>query len=287
MKYLDTYNVEFFDIEKTAFCGQAFRFKKLEDNKVLGIFNMRIFVAEQNKDIVKISYEDYGNFESIATYLGLYVPAFNIKYDIALTARKNIPDHANDVIKIIESEIGIRILKQPILETCISYILSVNSNIPLISKRIEKLCALFSENKVTFLDKEYYFFPELEQLKSLKYSDLEKLKLGFRTDWIWNFIQKADEYKLEDLAEQSKIKRKKYLTSFNGIGEKVFNCINLYSYNDLTSFPVDVWIRRSLKNYFNIEDKKGIEYERYFGKCCGYFQQYLYNYSRNTQKKLS
>ena len=204
-----------------------------------------------------------------------------MKNDIVLSVHKNIPEYVNDVIKIIKSETGIRILKQPVLETCISYILSVNSNIPLISRRIENLCSLFSENKVSFLGKEYYYFPELEQLKSLKFSDLEKLKLGFRTDWIWNFIQKVNEFKLEDLAEESKISRKKYLTSFAGIGEKVFNCINLYSYNDYTSFPVDVWIKRSLKNYFNIEYKQDMEYKKYFGEYCGYFQQYLYDYSRN------
>jgi N-glycosylase/DNA lyase len=270
-------------MEKTAFCGQAFRFKKLEDEKTLGIFEKNLFIVKQDKKYLTINCFESKSLGKITSYLGLSVPATKVKEDILASTSKTFPAQANLINNIIKSEAEIRILKQPVLETCLSYILSVNSNIPLISRRIENLSQLFSKNKTYYLDNHYYFFPTLRQLKTLDYEALKDLKLGFRTDWIWEFIKRTDIKTLSDLVREEKETRKKYFTSFAGIGEKVFNCINLYAYNDYTSFPVDVWIRRSLKEYLDFEAKPNTNYEKYFGKYCGYFQQYLYNYSRNKK----
>lgn len=168
------------------------------------------------------------------------MPVLEVKADILATTQTTFPHYANLIKNIINEGLGIRLLKQPILETCLSYILSVNSNIPLISKRIESLAALFPENKTLFEQKEYYFFPSLEQLKKLDYATLENLRLGFRTPWLWNFIQRTDLKTLTALTTEKQATKKEYFLSFPGIGEKVFNCINLYAYNNYTAFPVDV-----------------------------------------------
>lgn len=281
-----TFKIPFFDLEKTAFCGQAFRFKKLANGEILGLFDKNIFSANQHQQLLTLKSFSKEKLAAIPSYLALSVPVLEIKADILAITQATFPHHANLIKNIINEEVGIRLLKQPILETCISYILSVNSNIPLISKRIENLAALFPENKILFEQKEYYFFPSLEQLKTLDYAALENLRLGFRTPWLWNFLQKTDTKTLNDLRTEKKEIKKEYFLAFPGIGEKVFSCINLYAYNDYAAFPVDVWIKRSLKEYFAFEAKPNTNYEKYFGKYCGYFQQYLYNYSRNKKTLL-
>lgn len=156
-----TFKIPFFDLGKTAFCGQAFRFKKLANGEILGLFDKNIFSAKQNKQLLIIKSFSEANLAAIPSYLGLSVPATEVKADIVATTRTTFPNHANLIENIINQELGIRLLKQPILETCISYLLSINSNIPLISKRLENLAALFPENKSLFEQKEYYFFPSL------------------------------------------------------------------------------------------------------------------------------
>jgi len=281
-----TFKIPFFDLEKTAFCGQAFRFKKLANGEILGLFDKNIFSAKQAQQQLTLKSFSKANLAAIPLYLGLSVPALEVKANILATTHTTFPEYSNLIKNIINQELGIRLLKQPILETCISYILSVNCNIPLISKRLESLAALFPENKTLFEENEYYFFPSLEQLKTLDYAALENLKLGFRTAWLWNFLQRTDSRTLTALTTEKQAIKKEYFLSFAGIGEKVFACIDLYAYNNYTAFPVDVWIRRSLKEYFDFEAKPNTAYEKYFGKYCGYFQQYLYAYSRNKKSTL-
>ncbi len=87
-----------------------------------------------------------------------------------------------------------------------------------------------------------------------------------------------------------------------GIGQKVADCILLFSLEKLDSFPVDIWIARAISNYYAnlfdgqlFEDKispktyrlLSTKMRKYFGPYAGYAQQYLYCYARNkTEKRL-
>lgn len=60
-----------------------------------------------------------------------------------------------------------------------------------------------------------------------------------------------------------------------GVGEKVSACVRLYGFGDLSAFPVDVWIRRSLQSHF--EDGFDAMHAGIYG---GVAQQYLFYYER-------
>ena len=83
-----------------------------------------------------------------------------------------------------------------------------------------------------------------------------------------------------------------------GIGNKVADCIMLFSLNKLDAFPLDRWMIRILEKYysnFHLETKTITEkqYEllhekivSYFGKYAGYAQQFLFKMEReNFDKK--
>ena len=71
-----------------------------------------------------------------------------------------------------------------------------------------------------------------------------------------------------------------------GVGDKVANCILLFSLDQNEAFPVDVWIQRVLKEkYFNIKDKTNIikvrlKAQKYFSNYAGYANQYLFHNRR-------
>ena len=76
----------------------------------------------------------------------------------------------------------------------------------------------------------------------------------------------------------------KELLKFNGVGPKVADCIALFGMQKYDTFPVDVWVKRVMQEFYVDEDlsltkirKFGIEK---FGDLAGFAQQYLFYYAR-------
>jgi len=91
---------------------------------------------------------------------------------------------------------------------------------------------------------------------------------------------------------------KKNICLVPGIGNKVADCVMLFSLNKLESFPLDTWMIKILEKYYSKEFKietKTItqkQYEllhekivNYFGPYCGYAQQYLFKMEREKNDK--
>ena len=79
---------------------------------------------------------------------------------------------------------------------------------------------------------------------------------------------------------------KEELKKINGVGDKVADCVMLFSLGFNQALPVDTWIKKTIQLlYFdntNISNDKIREFGlEYFGNYAGYAQQYLYMYSRN------
>ena len=81
------------------------------------------------------------------------------------------------------------------------------------------------------------------------------------------------------------------LTKVKGIGDKVANCILLFSLGKRNAFPVDVWIKRCMEElYIGHEADKAYRSalaKDLFGEYGGYAQQYLFYYGKvnNIGKK--
>ena len=84
-----------------------------------------------------------------------------------------------------------------------------------------------------------------------------------------------------------------------GVGNKVADCVLLFSLNKLEAFPLDRWMIRILEKYYSDEfqlETKTITEKQYsilhekivnhFGPFAGYAQQFLFKMEReNYQKK--
>ena len=82
-------------------------------------------------------------------------------------------------------------------------------------------------------------------------------------------------------------KAKERLLTIKGVGEKVANCVLLFSLGYRNAFPVDIWIKRIMENlYFegSTDNKEIIQFaKKKFGEYGGYAQQYLFYYARSRQ----
>ena len=156
---------------------------------------------------------------------------------------------------------GIRILRQDLWEVIISFIISQNNNIPRIKRSIEKLC----ENNGGK-------FPDVHDLQKLSFIDCG---LGYRDEYLRTIAKEWSDWDRR-YPPQNYDEWKLLLKGFKGIGEKVANCICLFSLHYLDAFPVDTHIRKILDREYGGELPDWA-----FGKYAGLFQQYLFYYNLN------
>ena len=228
----------------------------------------------------------------------------NLKTDFF---RKN--DNMQEIIKSISKDKtvkeavkeyeGLRLFRQDPFQCLISFIISSNSNIQKIKNSLEKTTKKFGK-KVTIQNKEFFLFPEPEKLAIATIDEIKSCGVGYRAPFIKEaakmvILKKID---FEYLKKCNYHEAKKNICLVPGIGNKVADCIMLFSLNKLESFPLDTWMIKILEKYYSKEFKietKTItqkQYEllhekivNYFGPYCGYAQQYLFKMEREKNDK--
>ncbi|MDH5634593.1 MAG: DNA repair protein, partial [Candidatus Bathyarchaeota archaeon] len=195
-----------------------------------------------------------------------------------------------------------RLARQDPWECLISYICATYKNIPAIKNMIFELSRRFG-HQVSYEGCSFYSFPGPEALTDASINELRKCKLGFRAKLVRDAAQKvgANEIDLEHLKKVDYETAKAELQKVSGVGNKVADCVLLFSLEKLEAFPVDVWMRRIVGTHYSdrfdrsligkISSKTSLSrkaYERigsfardYFGRYAGYAQEYLFHYARS------
>ena len=175
---------------------------------------------------------------------------------------------------------GIRILKQEPFEALCSFIISQCNNISRIKGIVERLCESFGE-PVEFEGAVYYAFPSAQRIAALEPGALDVLRCGYRAPYIMSAAQAVADgsLDLEALISCDCVSARARLMREQGIGPKVANCVVLFGLYHLEAFPIDVWIRRALKENF----PKGFD-PTTLGEYAGLAQQYIFYYARSHGK---
>jgi len=225
----------------------------------------------------------------VIQYFGLRDSIYSIQQTIIKRLKQK--GHAHLISRfqeIFDYSPGMRVLRQPPFECLVSFMLSVQSTIPLVQRRIEKIASVFSENWRTLLDFQSYLFPSIQQMSSLDDRMIQRSALGFRSRWLLEMVQSISDKDLESLHSLSFPRKMDRLMSIKGVGCKVASCTLLYGYGDLRAFPVDVWVARSLQELFGWDDVPHLLMEKgmhLFGDAAGYAQLYLFRYFRQRGGK--
>lgn len=172
---------------------------------------------------------------------------------------------------------GMRILRQDLWEVFISYVISQNNNIPKIKKSIQILCDRYSDG---------IHFPKPETLAFIPEAELmDGTALGYRADYIIGISKQVVDGKLDIL----KISQMSYadaygaLLKIKGIGPKVANCIMLYGFHFMESYPIDTWMKKIItEDYSNYNKNDYLEYiNGSYSGFQGYVQQLQFYHKRN------
>lgn len=267
-----------FDLETTILSGSCFRVIKEEDCSFTNILKDRVINIKQINNVLIVDSNKLENLKD------LIIDYFDLDRDYD-TINSKLINNDSIMKDIVDKTKGYHILNQDSFEMCISYIISQNNNVKRISNSVENLSRKYG-TKIFFNNKEYYLFPNYEQLKNITIEELKSLGLGFRDKYIRNFL---DEYPhLKDISKLSTIDALTELMKVKGIGLKVASCILLFGYKRLDVFPIDTWVKQNFREIYKvdtdniniIQDMAKTKYEEYSGLAL----QYLFHSKRNINK---
>jgi N-glycosylase/DNA lyase len=303
-------NQSLFNPQISINSGQMFLWEKF-DNSWYGVYGNHILKFStttinngdssnnNNNNVEFFSFPEFKEWEK---------QVFRLDDDI----EKIIAGFSNDVVvsEAIRRYPGLRLMRQEPHQCMFSFVCASNTNILMIRRMLKNLSRKFGV-KVIIDGKEFFTFPTADSLNKANINELLSCGIGYRAKAIKAVAEGIASGKLDikELTHASYNDAKEQLLKIYGIGNKIADCILLFSLEKLESFPIDVWIARALSSYYDwvfIENKNRQKKEKkkiddkitfgqynilseairnYFGKYSGYAQQYLFYYMRQNAAK--
>ncbi|NLL06719.1 MAG: 8-oxoguanine DNA glycosylase [Clostridiaceae bacterium] len=269
-----------FDLVHTFECGQCFRWLRQEDGSYTGVAKNKVINVSVVDDALLIKNTNIEDFKNI------WFDYFDLGRDYGQI--KNAVMKDDNMKKATAFGWGIRLLKQDIWETLISFIISANNRIPRIMKTVGVIAREYGD-ELTMDGEKIYTFPDVKKLSQSTVEELGVCKGGFRCKYIINSSNLIDsgQINLQEVSQMDTDEAREELMKLPGVGPKVADCVLLYSGTKYSVFPTDVWVRRVMEElYFKKEASFG-EIQKfagnYFGDLSGFAQQYLFYYARENK----
>lgn len=260
-------------------CGQCFRWIRQEDGSYTGVVQGKVINVKKENDLIIFDNTNKEDFENI------WFDYFDLGRDYGkIKNQLRIMDEYLE--KATEFGQGIRILQQDGWEMLISFIISANNRIPMIQRAINNLSEKYGKFIGEYRGKKYYAFPTPEELNKASVEEIRACQTGFRDKYIKSVVDYVSENNVDVLSYRKLNTDEciKELVKFNGVGPKVADCITLFGMQKYDTFPVDVWVKRVMEEFY-VEDNLSLPKIRKFaldkfGDLAGFAQQYLFYYAR-------
>jgi len=271
------------NLENSINSGQVFLWKKHKE----------FWYGVNGQDVLKIN--DSGK---IISYSNKKYDFFRNSDDIESIIKSISKDKTTKIA--VKKYLGLRLVRQDPFQCFISFIVSSNSNIQKIKSSLEKISIKFGK-KIEFDNKEFYIFPEPKKIANTTIQEIQDCGVGYRAKFIIDAAKMVESKQIDfDYIKKSNYQNAKEMILVTpGIGNKVADCVLLFSLEKLEAFPLDRWMIRILEKYYldrfelvtkSITEKQySALHERivkYFGPYAGYAQQFLFKMEReNYQRK--
>ena len=264
-----------FRLVKTLSCGQGHRWLPRNDGWYEGVVDTELITIRQTASEI----EFFGASDRAAMKKWLH-RHFRLDDDVEAIYAE-LAQRDSVLAGLLERYSGIRVMRVDPWECLVFFILSANNNIPRIQRDMERIADAFGEpiggSRSTFpgpgvLGRE----SALVGLEDLNLGLGKGMKIGWAAGEIL-----SGRLDLESLVrEPSHRLVTDRLKTIHGVGDKVANCVALFSLEQLDAFPVDVHVARSLaRHYRDIpRSPEGLRRwgQRRFGRYAGYAEALLF-----------
>ncbi len=191
----------------------------------------------------------------------------------------------------------LRITRQDFFQCMISFIVSANSNIPRIRRNLQEICSRFGE-AASMEGVSLDLFPTPRALAAAEVRDILACGTGYRSGYIREAAAMVDGGALnpDEIMRMPYRQARAGMTRVPGVGNKVADCILLFSLGFLEALPLDRWVVRVLLERYGLGTGRGPHTDRQYqmlhdraverlGPYAGYAQQYLFKMARDTASK--
>lgn len=267
-----------FHLDYTLTCGQIFGWKKIFFGYA-GIIAGRPFFLKNQENLLTVTGDSGWGQGEIGKFFRWEDPL----EEIAVRLSGDAP-----LSRAFSRYAGLRIIRQDPWSCLVGFILSMFSSIKKIELTLDKISRR-AGNSIKFEGEPVPVIPPPETLASMRERTLRGLGMGFRAPYLRACAKRiAGGFPLEALRRLPYPDAKAAIMELPGVGEKVADCILLFSLDHMEAFPVDVWMQRIVSRYYFGGKEKTTRYisewgrER-FGPLAGYAQQYLYMMGRSEK----
>lgn len=301
-----SFPVRDYDLAATLASGQAFRWRQIGEAWEGIVAGRWVRLRQDDQAIHAETAMPQSDWDWLREFLQLDV-------DLASVVA-TFPDDEPMRASVVACR-GLRLLRQEPWECLVSFICSSTKQIVQIQQIIALLCERFGEPILVAADVRRlhspsrsetpdarlktksetphigyhpaFAFPTAARLAACSEIELRTCKMGFRAPFVLAAAKAVarGELDLSRLHSLTTVEARAALMSLHGVGRKIADCVLLFAYGKQDAFPVDVWVRRALKElYFprRRPSAKRLEHfaNTHFGPNAGYAQQYLFHYVR-------
>ncbi len=287
-------------IEHTVVCGQTFRWRQDKDGWWACLLPVRDGGKSGPRQQLVRLWQDRETvyYETQPRTNGLALIRDYFRLDLNLPALTRDFAEADPFINhALQTYPGLRVLRQDPEECLFSFLCTPAAPLHRIRSAITALCHAFGDPfPQTVAGVRHYAFPPAERLAEASVEQMMRYGLGFRARHIKDsarlVMQNGGAEWLLGLRERSYADAKAALMTLPGVGDKIADCICLFSLDKDDAVPVDTHIRQvALRRYVSHEGpylpiaststRKGYAaigdlLRSRFGAYAGWAQQYLF-----------
>jgi N-glycosylase/DNA lyase len=211
-----------------------------------------------------------------------------LRLDDDLDAIRSVAPDDRLLREAFETYRGMRLVRDPPFGALISFICSAQMRVGRIHDMQMALRREFGD-PVAFDGETYHAYPTPEALADATEATLRELGLGYRAPYVKASAEMVagGEAHPDEASPLPYEEARESLTRFVGVGEKVADCVLLFSLGFLEAVPLDTWIRTTIEEYYpDCERGSYAETSRAIraalgGEYAGYTQTYVFHYLRN------
>ena len=264
-------------LEETLLGGQSFSWTATSESSWKGVIGKSVVELRLSEE--KLEWRTGEKFpfteKKLRDYLWLD-PSFADAVD-------SLPWRSDPVLdRCMKALPGLRILRQPMDEVLLVFLLSSVKSIPQIKEMKELVARKYGEP----LELDLWSFPGWEKLAKIPEAELRGMKMGYRAKYVNGAAHQIakNASMLLDVVEQPYEEAKAKLLKLPGVGPKVADCCLLFGASRTNAFPIDTWISKTLEMRYDLRGWSNNQQThfafKHYGKHAGLAQQYLFSGER-------
>lgn len=282
------------DLVKTMQCGQTFCWNTVSGTPLYDADATNRFYTTVDNEILIVWQEDRGGdlyYEATGELDTSVESLFRLHEPLQ---DEVLPQISKDDVmeEAVNQHQGIRIIQDEFLPCLISYLCSPQMRIPRIKELVNSIMEEYGAT-MEYKGHQLQRFPSLYELSNISERKLRRMKLGYRS----KYVESAVNTLIKGDINQDQLQDMDYRTAHNelkelhGVGDKVADCVLLFSLGFTEAFPLDTWAQQAIQSYYpehHVEDDYHATAENmrnYFGAdYAGYAQEYLFHHVRSQEQ---